>query len=44
MKDTPTSVATSAGVDRLIGTAEILLEVCKVVTGSALRAAVKHFR
>ena len=38
------SVATSEGHDRLVGTAEVLLEVCQVVSGSALRAAVTNFR
>lgn len=37
-------VATSEGHDRLIGIAEVLLEVCQEVTGSALRAAVTNFR
>lgn len=44
MKDMPLSVATSVGYDRLIGTAEVLLEVCQAVTGNALRAALKNFR
>ena len=36
--------ATGEGYDGLIGTAEVLLEVFQVVTGSALRAAVRNFR
>lgn len=38
------SIATSLGYDRLTGTAEVLLEVCQVVAGRALCAAVKDFR
>lgn len=44
MRDTPMPAATSEGHDRLIGTAEVLLQVGQVVTGSALRAAVRNFR
>lgn len=38
------SKATRAGYDRLISIAEVLLDVHKVVTSNALRAAVHNFR
>lgn len=38
------SAVTSERHDRLIGTAKVLLDVCREVTGSALRAAVRNFR
>lgn len=44
MKDTPTMVALQADSDHLMGVADILLEVQRVVTGDSLRAALFNFR
>lgn len=44
MKDTPVVPAVSKETDRLIRTADAMLEVHRAVTGDSVRAALHQFR